>query len=116
MKTLLTLLVAVLTTGCTSPLHTLPVDAERIQIRTDAGFNASKCFWLGDVTGSEGYWFSSWLFPNDVLIRGAINELKTHAYRLGGDTITLDYSNAFSTSVSMLGSVYLCSSSIKNIQ
>ncbi|CAM2778386.1 DUF4156 domain-containing protein [Vibrio ordalii] len=91
MKRLSILLLAALMIGCSSSHSPLPNDADRIQIRTDAGFDADQCNWLGDVTGSEGYWFSSWLIPNDKLILRAVNELKTHAHQLGGDTVTLDY-------------------------
>ncbi|QIL84854.1 DUF4156 domain-containing protein [Vibrio sp. HDW18] len=94
--------------GCSSPMHTLSDGAEQIQIRTDAGFDASQCQWLGDATGSEGFWFNAWIYPNHVLIQGAVNQLKNQALAHGGDTITIDYSNYFQTSVTMLGSLYRC--------
>lgn len=101
-------LTTLLVSGCTSPMHSLSSEAEQVQIRTDAGFDADQCQWLGDATGSEGYWFNSWIYPNHALIEGAVNQLKNQAVAKGADTVTLDYSNYFQTSVTVLGSFYRC--------
>ncbi|WP_133154082.1 DUF4156 domain-containing protein, partial [Vibrio kanaloae] len=62
----------------------------------------------GEVTGSEGHWYSYLFFQNDTLIQGAMNELKSNAIELGADTIIFTLPQHFSTSVTMLGTAYLC--------
>ena len=70
--------------------------------------NIDQCEYKGEVTGSEGHWYSYLFYPNDTLIQGAMNELKTNAIQLGADTIIFTLPQDFATSVTMLGTAYLC--------
>lgn len=76
MRILLITLLAVFVVGCTTPNHQLLDNAQQVHIRMDSGFDATQCKWLGEATGTEGSWYSSWLYPNDILIAGAISDLK----------------------------------------
>ncbi|CAH8201519.1 DUF4156 domain-containing protein [Vibrio aestuarianus] len=108
MRILLITLLAAFIVGCTTPNHQLLDNAQQVHIRMDSGFDATQCEWLGEATGTEGSWYSSWLYPNDILIAGAISDLKNRAYQLGGDTIFVAVPHHFQTSVTLFGSVYRC--------
>ena len=47
----------------------------------------ANCGFRGDVVGSEGRWFNSWLIANDTLSYAALNDLRNHAYDKGADTV-----------------------------
>lgn len=69
----------------------------------------AKCSFQGDVVGSEGRWFNSWLIPNDTLSYAALNDLRNHARKLGGDTVFVPgVPNLFRTSVTIIGQAYRC--------
>lgn len=108
MRILLLTLLATFIAGCTTPTHKLLDQAQQVHIRMDSGFDATQCKWLGEVTGNEGSWYNSWLYSNDVLIEGAISDLKNHAAQLGGDTVFVAVFHHFQTSVALFGSVYRC--------
>ncbi|MGD8173309.1 DUF4156 domain-containing protein [Vibrio sp. TRT 21S02] len=94
--------------GCTSPTNQLTPNAEQVHVRMDSGFDANQCQWLGEVTGSEGHWYSYLFFTNDVMIEGAINNLKNNAAKLGADTVYMIAPQDFVTSFTVLGSAYHC--------
>lgn len=69
----------------------------------------AKCSFRGDVVGSEGRWFNSWLISNDTLSYAALNDLRNHAHELGGDTVFVPgVPNLFRTSVTIIGQAYRC--------
>ncbi|EGU48233.1 hypothetical protein VII00023_21002 [Vibrio ichthyoenteri ATCC 700023] len=74
----------------------------------DGGFNADNCEWLGEVTGSEGHWYSYLFFPNDVLVQGALHDIKNRAKQLGADTVFMITPQDFSTSFTVVGNAYQC--------
>ncbi|KII76809.1 DUF4156 domain-containing protein [Vibrio renipiscarius] len=94
--------------GCSAPSQQLESDADTVHVRFDSGFNAEDCFWLGEVTGSEGHWYSYWFYPNDVLIQGAVNEIKNRAKKLGADTVYMISPQDFTTSFTVVGNAYQC--------
>ncbi len=52
--------------GCSSP-STLPAaSSDDVQIRFDSQFNPEQCEYLGEVTGSEGHWYSYLFYTNDA--------------------------------------------------
>ncbi|NOH98446.1 DUF4156 domain-containing protein [Vibrio sp. 99-70-13A1] len=101
--------VVALLTGCTTPTKLVHSDALSVKVDIHGSFDISECQYLGEVTGNEGHWYSFLFFPNDTLIQGALNELKSNAIQLGADTIVLTVPQAFNTSVTMLGTAYSCS-------
>lgn len=90
---------------------------QSIEVKQDAGavrlvFSeqlVTKCSFRGDVVGSEGHWFSSWLIPNDTLSYGALNDLRNNGHALGADTVYVPgISTLFRTSVTIIGQAYRC--------
>jgi Domain of unknown function (DUF4156) len=60
------------------------------------------CTFRGDVVGSEGHWFNSWLISNDTLSHAALNDLRNHAHELGANTVFVPgVPNLFRTSVTI---------------
>lgn len=102
--TLGTLLLA----GCTTPYTKMNSDASEVHLRLDGQFDAADCQWLGEVTGSEGHWYSYLFFPNDVMVRGALNDVKNRAHQLGANTVYLVQPQDFVTSFTVMGNAYLC--------
>ena len=94
--------------GCTIPTTVPDSEADQVQMDYHGLLDINKCKCEGEVTGSEGHWYSYLFFPNDTLIQGAMNELKSNAIELGADTIIFTLPQDFSTSVTMLGTAYLC--------
>ncbi|MGX1924434.1 DUF4156 domain-containing protein [Vibrio sp. NH-7] len=102
-------LVAVFMAGCTSPMNHLDSPAQAVHLRMDAGFDADDCQWLGEVTGSEGHWYSYLFFTNDVMVQGAMNDIKNRAKKLGANTVFVTAPQDFTTSFTVMGSAYRCS-------
>lgn len=97
-----------LVSGCTTPVTTMEPSAKPVHLRLDSAFDADSCQWLGEVTGSEGHWYSYLFFPNDVLIRGAMNDIKNQASFLGGNTVYMTNPQDFVTSFTVMGNAYKC--------
>lgn len=107
------ILLALAVTGCSSPSHTISSDqAQQVELRRDSHVDVSNCHWKGEVTGSEGRWYSSIFYSNDTLAQGAINDIKNNAFLLGADTVLLLSPLDFQTSVTLIGSAYQCQTSI----
>ncbi len=69
----------------------------------------SQCKFRGDVIGSEGRWFNSWLIANDRLSYSALNDLRNKGHALGADTVYVPgITNLFRTSVTIIGQAYRC--------
>lgn len=108
MKSFFTITLLVLLAGCTAPRNPLNEDARLVEIHKSNQTMIDRCEYLGEVIGSEGHWYSSFLFGNDALMQGAINNLKNKAHQLGGNTILLSEPQTFATSVTLLGTAYKC--------
>ncbi|MGR5412166.1 DUF4156 domain-containing protein [Vibrio astriarenae] len=100
--------VVMLLAGCSTPMATLNGDADQIEVRIDSHFDPQECRWLGDVTGSEGHWYSYLFFTNDVMVRGAVNDLRNNAQQLGADTVYMINPQDFVTSFTVFGTAYQC--------
>ena len=89
---------------------TTPLKKEAESTRIFFGPEEVKdCEYLGDIIGSEGHWYSSWLTSNRNLAKGAMNDLKNQAQRLGADTIFIPTNLLlFKTSVTFIGQAYRC--------
>lgn len=79
--------------GCTTPTSVPHDEADSVRMDYHGIINIDQCEYKGEVTGSEGHWYSYLFYPNDTLIQGAMNELKTNAIQLG-----CRYGNLYPTS------------------
>ncbi|ABU72129.1 DUF4156 domain-containing protein [Vibrio campbellii] len=94
--------------GCSSP-SILPTElGSDVQIRIDSQFNPDQCEYLGEVTGSEGHWYSYLFYTNDAMMHGAMVDLKNNAVLLNADTVYMISPQDFATSFSVLGTAYRC--------
>lgn len=100
--------IAISLVGCASPYTKIVPAATNVHLRMDAQFDAKECQWLGEVTGSEGHWYSYLFFANDVMVRGALNDIKNQAHSLGGNTVFLVHPQDFVSSFTVMGNAYLC--------
>ncbi len=107
-KTIAITLFATMMFGCTSPATSLEQQAKQVHLRMDSGFNANDCLWLGEITGSEGHWYSYLFFPNDLLVQGALHDMKNRANKLGADTVYMITPQDFVTSFTVVGNAYQC--------
>ncbi|MEZ9630935.1 DUF4156 domain-containing protein [Vibrio breoganii] len=108
MKHWLALGFSIVLVGCTSPEIALMPEAKHVQVRTNNAPLVRNCKWVGEVTGSEGHWYSYLFYPNDVLIQGAINEIKNNAYLTNANTVVLLSPHYFKTSATFVGTAYKC--------
>lgn len=99
--------------GCASPRNQLNEQAQNVHLRMDAGFNADNCKWLGEVAGSEGHWYNYLFFTNDIMVQGAMNDIKNRANTLGANTVFVIAPQDFTTSFTLMGSAYRCESASK---
>ena len=71
--------------------------------------NVRDCAYLGEVVGSEGHWYNAWFIANDVLMTGALNDLRNRALAKGADTLFVTETGlSFKTSVTVLGQAFRC--------
>ncbi|MGR5131446.1 DUF4156 domain-containing protein [Vibrio alfacsensis] len=100
--------IALALTGCSAP-STLPSETSfDVEIRIDNQFNPEQCEYLGELTGSEGHWYSYLFFTNDAMMQGAMNDLKNNAASIQADTVFMLSPQDFITSFSVLGTAYRC--------
>ena len=88
--------------------------AELVRIVTET---PQGCEYLGEVTGSQGNWFSGSFTSNSTMETGARNVLKNKAFKKGGNTLHLltnragmshGQYGASQTNVTTTGAVYNC--------
>lgn len=64
--------------GC-SPSSSLNKGAGMVYIYEETPTLSTECKYRGEVTGSEGHWYSVLFTPDDVMYEGAINEIKKYS-------------------------------------
>jgi Domain of unknown function (DUF4156) len=106
MKAIAGALLACVLAGC----HSIPAKEEAKNVRLVFTESlVAKCSFHGDVVGSEGRWFNSWLLSNDDMSYSALNDLRNHAHEKGADTVFIPgVTNLFRTSVTIIGQAYKC--------
>lgn len=78
--------------------------------------NKNECKFLGEVTGSQGNWFTEDYTSNKNLVVGARNELRNEASKLGANIVYIQdmkNTNAWgslgTTNTTAIGKAYQCS-------
>ncbi|WP_063344126.1 DUF4156 domain-containing protein [Vibrio jasicida] len=94
--------------GCSTPSTLSSIPSDSVQIRIDSQFNPQHCEYLGEVTGSEGHWYSYLFYTNDAMMQGAMHDLKNKVSAIGADTVFMISPQDFVTSFSVLGVAYRC--------
>jgi hypothetical protein len=124
MKNLSILLCTTALLACTS----VPIQPNATHIRLTHNEPSNNCTFLGDITGSQGDFFTGAFTSNADLETGARNDLKNKALQLGGDTIYLltqragqtgHYDDGLGggsqqTNVTLTGNVYRCLNNSSN--
>ena len=93
--------------GCTAVTPILP-EATGVTVVFDNTETPQQCVPLETYVGSEGHWYSYWFISNYHLTTGAINQLRNHAAKLGGNRVELSPAMDFETSVTFVGHLYRC--------
>ncbi|WP_261903006.1 DUF4156 domain-containing protein [Vibrio fortis] len=102
------LLIMGMLVGCTTPTKLPHKQADQVKMDYHGILDISHCTYKGVITGSEGHWYSYLFFPNDTLVQGAINELKSNAIAIDANTVLFTLPQDFVTSVTLLGTGYDC--------
>lgn len=112
LRSILIISAAVSILGCAAK-PVLPA-AQGIEIVTETP-DRSKCKLLGEVTGSQGNWFTGDFTSNKNLAIGARNEIRNEAHMLGGNLVHIQdmkNTNAWgslgTSNTTAIGKVYRC--------
>lgn len=89
-------------------------EANDVQFVTELPDNNPSCMPLGEITGTQKAWLG-WFSENSELLKGAQNDLKNKAHKVGANVVYLqDEQNinwqhqTGSVSVTILGGAYFC--------
>ena len=117
MKNITIILTSIIIAGCAA----VPLNPGAQKIRIALSEPGKECKFLGDVTGSQGDFFTGAYTSNENLETGARNTLKNKAAALGGNLIVMltqragqtgssgQYGGSSSqTNVTLSGNVYKC--------
>jgi len=108
MKIALTLILLSLITSCSLiEVNSLAIKAKDIRIFLEHS-NISKCTFVSDIIGSEGYLYNFLFIANKNLVNGAMNDLKNQASLVDADSIYVQETMLFATSVTIYGQAYQC--------
>jgi hypothetical protein len=117
LKNLITILTSIIIAGCAAA----PLNPEAQKVRIVLSEPGKECKFLGDVTGSQGDFFTGAYTSNEHLETGARNALKNKAAAMGGNVVVIltqragqtgsygEYGGSSSqTNVTLSGNVYNC--------
>ena len=110
-----TIFLAASVVGCAATV--LSPGAESVRVSNSEP--GEECKYLGDVTGSQGNFFTGPYTSNENLETGARNELKNKAFAMGGNLVVIltqragqtgsgPYGGGQQTNVTITGNVYHC--------
>jgi hypothetical protein len=113
MRVIPILSVIALLSGCAA--NSVHSDAKNVEIVSEVP-DSSKCKFLGEVSGTQGNWFTGDYTSNENLVVGARNELRNKTQALGGNIVYIqDMKNASrrgalgTTNTTAIGKAYNCS-------
>ncbi|MEH6471620.1 MAG: DUF4156 domain-containing protein [Halopseudomonas sp.] len=108
MKKTLTLVSAILLSGCSAlSVNQVQPEAESVRLYDDYE-QVKQCRYIKEVIGSEGRWYTFLFTSNKNLTLGALNDIKNQTQALGGNAIHTHPNMLFGTSVTILGQAYEC--------
>ena len=77
--------------------------------------NLDRCRYLGEVSGSQGNWFTGGYTSDKNLLLGARNDLRNETAELGGNTVHIQHVNnsgryeaSGTSSTTIIGNAYDC--------
>ncbi|MDO6679581.1 DUF4156 domain-containing protein [Pseudomonadota bacterium] len=108
---LMGLLMILMPIGLTACINVPHYQSEHVQILWQ-GQQLDDCQLKGPIIGSQGHWYDYLFISNKDLTQGAINQLRNEALTLGANTVYLLKPQSFTTSVTILGNAYNCSSAV----
>ncbi|MDD3265714.1 MAG: DUF4156 domain-containing protein [Burkholderiales bacterium] len=112
-KNIIVLLTSVSLIAC-SAIKTNP-NAQKVMVMNSQQVVPSGCQYLGQVSGSQGNFFTGTYTTNQNLAVGAMNDLKNKAADLGGNYIQLLTNQSSTTGSGSLGVGGLQQSGVVNI-
>ena len=99
--------------GC-SAIKVIP-EAKSVEIINEP-VDRKKCKFLGEIIGSQGNWVTGDFTSNESLVKGARNELRNEAYKLGANIVYIQdmkntnaYGSSGTTNTTAVGKAYKCS-------
>ncbi|WP_435954797.1 DUF4156 domain-containing protein [Dryocola sp. BD626] len=117
MKKFTVVTLAVLLAGCSA--NSLNSHAQQVRVTNNEP--GKECRFLGDITGSQGNFFTGGWTSNSNLETGARNDLKNQAANMGGNVVSIITQRAGQTgsaydgsgssqqtNVTLTGNVYRC--------
>lgn len=116
MRTLLSiLLLSIVSSACTSIIRTNQGSESVRLFFVDLTIDDSlqtvfdkSCTFNGELIASEGRWYTYLFISNELLIQGALNDLKNKSYQIGADTVAVHLNIDFKTSATFVGQAYTC--------
>ena len=100
-------------TGC-SAISAKP-EAKSIAILTEAPDDVKRCRFLGEVSGSQGNWFTGAYTSDKNLLVGARNDLRNATFELGGNAVHIQhvsnsgrYEASGNANTTIIGNAYDC--------
>lgn len=99
------LVLVLLLTSC--GIAHLKEEARHVQF-AESSAKLASCEYLGEVTGSEGHWYTYLFISNRTLTQSALDDLRNRAAELGANTVFIGWPHDFVTSVTMYGLAYRC--------
>ena len=93
--------------SCACSVATLNPEAQHVEIASEP-LSLNRCKYLGEVTGSEGHWYTYLFLANRTMVQAAVDDLRNRAAAIGADTVFIRENTDFVTSVTLLGLAYRC--------
>jgi hypothetical protein len=85
----------------------LKEDARHVEF-VESPAEMASCEYLGQVTGSEGHWYSYLFLSNRAMVQSALDDLRNRAAEKGANNVFIGWPHDFTTSVTMYGLAYRC--------
>jgi len=107
------LILLIFITSCSNLVHKNPGNKpirliQKSELNLVTAGKTPDCRYLGEIIGSEGYWYTYLFVSNRDLLQGALNDLYNHANEIGANVVYISDNIDFTTSVTFYGQAYNC--------